>query len=154
MNDSNRHNDENGLHAPEKLVAALKNIPRERLFVPPAIDRAISSAARQHLEKPAASRKIFSRWLLWPALATTCVALAAIAFVLTSRSPGKPTLAREDLNHDGHVDILDAFALARQLRDGKAAPAGLDLNGDGIVDRRDADIIAAHAVRLEKGNRS
>jgi hypothetical protein len=66
----------------------------------------------------------------------------------------EPTLAREDLNRDGRVDILDAFALSRQLRDGKASSTGLDLNGDGVVDERDAEVIAARAVRLEKGDRS
>jgi hypothetical protein len=63
-----------------------------------------------------------------------------------------PTCAREDLNHDGRVDILDAFQLARELRAGKK-PA-VDLNGDGVVDERDADVIATRAVSLEKGGRS
>ena len=62
------------------------------------------------------------------------------------------TFAREDINHDGRVDILDAFQLARELESG-AKPAA-DLNGDGVVDQRDADLIAARAVRLEKGGRS
>ena len=61
---------------------------------------------------------------------------------------------REDLNRDGRVDILDAFQLARQLQSGNDPGAGSDLNSDGEVDRRDVEIIAAQAVRLEKGGRS
>ena len=148
MNARHRHNDENELEAPQKLVAALKNMPRERLFVPPSIDRAVTNAARQHLRRPADSRSIFSRWLLWPALATACIAIAALMFVLTSRVSTRSTFAREDLNRDGRGAILGAFALARQIRDGRTAPGALDLNGDGVVNQRDTEIIAARAVAL------
>jgi hypothetical protein len=67
--------------------------------------------------------------------------------------PGRE-LAREDLNHDGRVDILDAFQLAREAQSGTKADQGRDLNGDGVVDQRDAEFIAAQAVKLEKGGRS
>ena len=153
MNDRNRHNEDNALQAPQKLVTALKALTHDRIFIPPAIDRVIANAARQRLEKPSGARKIFSRWLLWPALATACVAFALLLF-LTSRLSNTSTFAREDLNRDGRVDILDAFALARQIRDGGAAPAALDLNGDGVVNQRDTEIIAARAVALGKGDRS
>jgi hypothetical protein len=49
------------------------------------------------------------------------------------------------------VDVLDAFALARKLRDGAADNPGLDCNSDGVVDRRDVDAVAARAVKLKKG---
>jgi hypothetical protein len=62
--------------------------------------------------------------------------------------------AGEDLNHDGRVDILDAFQLARQLQTGQKPAAGLDLNGDGVVDWRDVEVLATRAVHLEKGGQS
>ena len=63
--------------------------------------------------------------------------------------------AREDVNQDGRVDILDAFQLAREIQSGAALPTALDFNGDGVVDRSDADVIASEAVSLEKkGGRS
>lgn len=102
-----------------------------------------------------------------------------------SESPAEPiapapTLAeREDIDHSGRVDILDAFALARmienqdtriagQRRDargdvGRAAdarpnragiteiPAMFDLNGDGAVDQGDVDAVAMAAVSLKGG---
>ena len=59
-----------------------------------------------------------------------------------------------DLNHDGKVDILDAFALARELRTGVRPTPQMDLNGDGVVDERDVATLAAQAVSLGKGGRS
>ena len=55
-----------------------------------------------------------------------------------------------DLDQSGRVDILDAFALARQL-DSDVVPTHGDFNGDGIVDRADVDAIAMAAVRLPDG---
>jgi hypothetical protein len=71
---------------------------------------------------------------------------------LASRSVAKPpttALAAEDINHDGQVDILDAFALARQIEAGSPTAANLDLNRDGVVNRRDVELVAARAVRLQ-----
>jgi hypothetical protein len=89
-------------------------------------------------------------WLLWPTAATACLAVGLAYFV--SR-PSPQQFAREDLNRDGRVDILDAFQLARQTQAG-ANSAATDLNQDGVTDRRDAELIATHAVRLEKGGKS
>jgi hypothetical protein len=52
------------------------------------------------------------------------------------------------------VDILDAFALARQLKQGGSGNLQLDVNGDGVVDERDVAALAARAVKLERGGRS
>src|SRR5262249_30206563 len=70
--------------------------------------------------------------------------------------PGRQGLAysREDLNRDGKVDILDAFILARKLQGAPVSDRTLDLNGDGLVNQRDVEIIAVHAVSLEKRGRS
>jgi hypothetical protein len=62
--------------------------------------------------------------------------------------------ASEDLNHDGKVDILDAFMLARKLQGGRISDPHLDMNGDGVVDHRDIEAIVAHAVSLANGGRS
>jgi Dockerin type I domain len=144
--------------APPKLVAALKQLQPRRVFVPPAVDDAVLKAARRHLAKTESTRFCgFRRWLLWPGLATACLLLAALGWTITTQvrtAHDQPIFAREDLNHDGRVDILDAFQLARQLESGPKPAAALDLNGDGVVDRRDAKIIAAHAVKMTKGGRS
>src|SRR6185369_1280179 len=55
---------------------------------------------------------------------------------------------REDINRDGRVDVLDAFALARRIETGGTLDPRWDINGDGRVDRADVNVIAARAVNL------
>jgi Dockerin type I domain len=151
-NDSNTRHGGQEPQAPAKLVAALKELPSRRVFVPPAVDEAVLAAARRHLAGPKRSGfSIFRPWLKWPALATACIVLIGLVYFSARQSRLASNFAREDLNHDGKVDILDAFQLARELQGGTKRAAGLDLNGDGVVDQRDVEIIARHAVRLEKG---
>lgn len=150
MHESNQHDSEKDLEAPPRLIAALKEASRRDIFVPPYVDRAILKTARGHLHKPASPSFVFRRWILWPALAAVCVLI--ICVVRLDMTPAQPRYAREDLNHDGKVDILDSFALARELKAGKQLPAAYDINGDGVVDERDVALIAAHAVELKKDN--
>ncbi|MGC3956666.1 MAG: dockerin type I domain-containing protein [Verrucomicrobiota bacterium] len=150
---SNTHRDGEEPKAPTKLVAALKEPPARRVFVPPAVDTAILRAAQQQFAKPQQPlARLLRPWLFWPAVATACLALAGLAY-LASR-PTQQQLAREDLNHDGRVDILDAFQLARETQSGTTPTAASDLNQDGVIDHRDAEFIATHAVKLEKGGKS
>ena len=93
----------------------------------------------------------------WLAAAAAIVLLVAIPQVFKRPAPAPApasAFARWDLNHDGHVDILDAFALARQLKQGGTRNLQLDVNEDGVVDERDVAAIAARAVKLEQGGHS
>jgi hypothetical protein len=148
--DINTRPGEEESQAPRKLVAALKEPSPRRVFVPPTVDEAILRAARQHLAPEPTARR---NWLLWWAMATACLVFIAVGYFL-SRPNAALHFAREDLNRDGHVDVLDAFQLERELESGGKTAAGLDLNDDGVVDRRDVARIAAQAVKLEKGGRS
>jgi hypothetical protein len=154
--DINTRHDGEEPQAPRKLVAALKEPPARRVFVPPAMDRSILDAARKHLAARPAHRAgipgVFWNLRMWPVVASTCLALAGFVYLLTR--PETPGFAREDLNRDGQVDVLDAFQLARGLKSGETSAAASDLNGDGVVDGRDAEVIAVRAVKLEKGGRS
>jgi hypothetical protein len=165
--DPNTRRDDEEPKAPAKLVSALKEPSARRVFVPPATDAAVIRAAQQHLARSPASlaqsdgekagvRGMFTRllrpWLLWPTVATACLALAGLAY-FTSRTLNHQ-FAREDLNRDGSVDILDAFQLAREIQSGAVPATITDLNNDGIVDRRDAEFIATQVVKLEKGGKS
>lgn len=149
MNDNVPPDSEQNLEAPARLVAALKDNARRKMFVPPTVDGAILKAGQLQLrpaEKSSVSR--WPRWVWWPALAGACAIIALIVRMMT------PTqFAREDLNRDGKVDILDSFALARELKNGGSLPAYLDVNGDGVVDERDVNSIASRAVALGKDNR-
>ncbi|MEZ6041932.1 MAG: hypothetical protein R3C20_15630 [Planctomycetaceae bacterium] len=63
----------------------------------------------------------------------------------------------DDIDQDGHIDILDAFALARQIRTNSTNPVETDListrpefdrNHDGVVDQEDVDQLARFIVSL------
>lgn len=148
--DHQRNEDEADLQAPTKLVDSLKRLREPRLFIPATLDETILRPARQRLEK-ARRPAPWLRFLPWLAAATTAIVLA-IAIPRFVAKPGN-SFAKEDLNRDGRVDILDAFALARTLKAGAFANPQLDLNGDGVVDDRDVAVLAAHAVSLQKGGR-
>ena len=152
--DPNTRRDGEKPNAPARLVAALKEPPSRRVFVPPSMDQSILATARRHLTKPSQDRSsLWRSWFVWPAFATAFVVLAGLGYFLTR--PTEPAkFAREDINRDGRVDILDAFQLARETNSGAQPLATHDLNNDGRVDRRDADFIAGQAVQLQKGGKS
>ena len=145
-------NFDDSAEAPAELVRALRDLPQERIFVPRTFDEAVLRAARKHLEGENKRRVGWFRLMPW----AVAVALLALVLLLAEVFTGKlakqraQAFAREDVNHDGRVDILDAFALAKQFRTQSATSARWDLNGDGVVDDRDVAVIAAQAVRLTK----
>ena len=151
MNESNQPDSEQNIEAPAKLVAALRESSRREIFVPPYVDRAVLEAARAQLNpRKKTSAGGFRRWMLWPALVTACAIVVLVVRTLTT----SVQFAREDLNRDGKIDILDSFALARELKSGRSLPKSLDVNGDGVVDERDVTSIATRAVALGKEGRS
>ncbi len=149
MNETVPPDSEQNLEAPSKLVAALKDSAQGKVFVPPAVEGAILKAARTQLRPAAKSNAVsWPRWLLWPALTGVCAMIVLVARMLMPAQ-----FAREDLNRDGKVDILDSFTLAKEIKNGGSLPASLDVNGDGVVDERDVNAIASRAVALGKDNR-
>jgi hypothetical protein len=152
--DENRELETGTTEAPAKLVAALKQAARPRVFIPPTVDQTVLRAANRHLAPPEKPRLAWLRLTPWFAGAAAVLLLFA-TLAPWQRKPGSTDLiALEDLNHDGQVDILDAFALARQLKSGAKPGPQMDMNGDGVVDDRDVALIAAHAVSLQKGGPS
>jgi hypothetical protein len=158
MPDHHQHDPDEALEAPPKLVAALQRLPQEPVFIPPTADEAVLRAARRHLEGPRQARFTWLRFMPWVAAAAAALMLlVALPQFLKQPSPGTgrdPALARGDLNHDGRVDVLDAFALARRLKQGESKNPQPDLNGDGVVDERDVAMLAARAVKLNRGGPS
>ncbi len=156
MNMAENSGDDQGLQAPEKLVAVLQRSRSEPIFVPPAVDETILRAARNHLAPETQARFRWRPFLSWLAAATAVIVAVALHFARFNPStPTNPAaFAKEDINHDGRVDILDAFAVARQLKHGPVSDRRLDVNGDGVVDERDTQMIATEAVKLDKAGRS
>ncbi len=57
-----------------------------------------------------------------------------------------------DIDGNGRVDILDAYAMARGLANESSPPnPAWDINADGTIDQRDIDAVAQSAVRLKGG---
>jgi hypothetical protein len=131
----------------ERFARALRNAEESRrVFVPPALDEAILKQARDHFtSKPEPTKFRFRNWV---ALAGA-TALIAIAIFILPRSKPTATTARHDINRDGQVDILDAFALAKSIESGQSGQAH-DQNDDGKLDDADVRAIASAAVRLDR----
>jgi len=73
---------------------------------------------------------------------------AAAEGMIATTPAAKAVFAREDVNRDNTVDILDAFALARQIEGAQVVPAAYDFNNDGAIDRADVDWVARVSVKL------
>jgi hypothetical protein len=177
MNDCNHQPTNERFEAPPRLVKALAKLPAPPVAVPAKVDEAVLRAARQHLrivkelrdqQQRASWRAALARavevfrgkpkagWRpLLPAAALAGLVLAGMLlwshFQPVQMSSVRATV--EDLNGDGQVDIRDALTLVLKTERRQAQNPALDLNGDGLVDRRDAEIIAAHAVSLDKKER-
>lgn len=136
--------------ATPKLAAALKDLHKARIFVPPAVDEVVLARAREHLEQLPKRQPGWRPLLPWAALAASFVIGAWLVHTLTRPAAPTAIFAREDINRDGRVDILDAFALARQIESGGTLDARWDITGDGRINRADVDAIATRAVNLKR----
>jgi len=135
----------------DNFASDLRSAYEPKRNVPANLDRAIMNEARKHLSKKH-SRLRFARW----AVSAAAAAVVVFAFVHNYDdvrdvdSPGV-AVSIEDIDHNGRVDILDAFVLARSLKSAKAVDQKWDVNADGVVNGKDVDAVAASAVRLKKG---
>ena len=138
------------------LARDLAALGSRRIEVPTDIDDAVMAAARSALSERRRGNIAGRRWARWTAVAAGLALVVWIGSVLTRQPVVQPTALRQlasvpgDLDRSGRVDMLDAFALARQL-DSDVAPTLGDFNGDGRIDRADVDAIAMAAVRLTEG---
>jgi hypothetical protein len=164
MTEHNRQFDDPQPHVSDRLGKDLRALFEPPGAVPAQVDRAILDQASRRLAQP---RRliIHLRWAAGIAAAAAVLVLGVVLFNPQSeiRNPQsiRPALAegRADVDHNGRVDILDAFRLARNIeargpatptRSG-AAELGWDLNSDGRLDKDDVDLVAFAAVRLDRG---
>ncbi|HLY07978.1 MAG TPA: dockerin type I domain-containing protein [Planctomycetota bacterium] len=82
----------------------------------------------------------------WRPLAAAAAVLIGLGAVWVARS-ARPSLPG-DVDRNGRVDIVDAYALAVRLRSGEKMDLIYDVNGDGRVDERDVEEIARRSVSL------
>jgi hypothetical protein len=139
---------------PAALAEALGGL-HPRPAVAPEIDRALLAEARAGFLR----RRRF--WLAARAVGATAAAAAAIVLAVVAvreRRQAAPVAATQgaavvgDLDGSGRVDVLDAFLLARRVRDGTSTRAD-DVTGDGVVDQSDVDRVAGMAVSVGDGGK-
>lgn len=126
-----------------RLAEALRK-SEPAIFVPPSIDDAILKHARQRIQGEHSERPAFPWHVLWR---TIFASLAVIVLLLSVSLRHRKQFAREDINRDGQIDILDAMALAKAV-ESNAAGLEFDQNADRKVDQADINRIAVRAVQL------
>lgn len=164
------HDDEPGLAVSPRFSEDLGKAFGPAGEVPADVDRAVAEAARRHFARR--PRRLW--WLRWTVPATAAAAiLVTVCLWWAGRGPtdhsvqgiASPALrdafyasetmrmeaVRADIDANGRVNILDAFALARHIESAGPVSQTWDINGDGLIDRKDVDTVAFAAVRLSKG---
>ncbi len=137
--------------------------------VPAEVDEAILTAARARI---AARRRAWIVLRRVSIAATAAAAAIGLAVWIGQGGPQSTPSAEmniaaltpadhvaptdpKDIDRNGHINILDAFMLARRLDERLRTTAGRspdwDINGDGVVDQGDVDAVAMAAVSLKGG---
>ena len=161
---------------PVAVAESLRQRFRDRIEIPETVEQAILQDARSHLQqarpvvKPV-RQKPFQKWLLAAvslASAAAVVVTASVSWMATdSHAPtvavsNSADIASEltaadivdskfessDIDQNGAVDILDAFALARHIEDGQHVNTSWDQNQDGELNDQDVELVARIAVML------
>jgi anti-sigma-K factor RskA len=139
------------------LQSELKKLAESQISVPPELDHEILSQAKRSFAHRRRQQMWF--WRIGAGLAAAAVlALAVRLFVPQKVAMAPVALAHPqltqvaDVNHDGTVDILDAYIVARQIARHEPLDPAWDINGDGVVDQKDVDLIAGMAVRVDGGS--
>ncbi len=154
---------------PPAIIDALRDLDGPAVLPDHQRDADVLSGARQYLATAGLSRKRRNLRLFFAGSTGGAIAAAAmIAFVLFIGNPAQekspsadlPSVAMNnekarparggDLDANGSVDILDAYALAKHVEAGGSAKA-YDYNSDGRIDQQDIDWIASKAVTLNPG---
>lgn len=158
---------------PPAIIDALRELDGPAVLPDPQRDADVLSGARQHLTGVAqVERKRRNLRLFFASGAGGAIAAAAMVAVvvfignpasneapladmaaMTAQEPSTQPALPGDFDQDGSVDILDAYALAKQIEQG-LPDNDFDLNADGQIDQRDIDWIANQAVALNTGERS
>ena len=109
-----------------------------------------AAAIRKRATKPLPRSASGRRWAIAAAI---LLALGAITWRFAEQRQPAHTMVGTvavagDIDGDGRLDILDAFALARHLETRADLDARDDINHDGHVDQDDVAALARAAVAL------
>ena len=147
------------LEGAKRLTEGLKALYGVDLQIPGDVDGAIGEMAKQHFAAKKSRRG--AAW--WGGVATAAAAVLLVVLYApqflpkAEQSPPVATEAPEsasvhgDVDGSGEVDILDAFALARMIREKPTESTTWDMTNDGLVDEGDVNAVAMVAVKLRQG---
>lgn len=160
---------------PQEVVAALRQRNGPKTNIPDSLNEAILADALQHLSGisrriPPEARPRRIRWVAWSA---GTLAAAMLLFALLPEPPNAPRssagissdamptqtasvpvavaateLTTRDIDGNGQINILDAFALARTMNAGHLDGLRWDQNDDGHLNQADVNLVALTAVTL------
>ncbi len=142
-----------------QLERDLRQLYDREVPVPQGVDHRILDLARMRLSGRRGRRRWVLRWAVGSAAAAGLLVAVLLLWPYQQgrQEPGEVRQnyagvpLREDIDHNGRVDILDAFAVARDLRDRREPDPRADLNHDGRIDSDDVTLIAQAAVSLSPG---
>ncbi|MCZ6655434.1 MAG: dockerin type I domain-containing protein [Planctomycetota bacterium] len=153
------------LQAPPAFARDLKALYTSLSAIPPATDEAILT----HTQRRSVGRRrtrLLLRWAVPPAAAAAVIMWVVFNPFTAPDVENSPfgeaagmvatrqLTDHRDIDGNGRVNILDALALARNIKDNRVADRMWDFNGDGLIDRKDVDTVAQSAVSLNKGTSS
>lgn len=150
MSKQQQRSDRRGeLWAPRALGEDISKLYESPIAVPPEVDDKIAEAADAHCEAVRARRRI-RRWGLAAAVAAACFLVVWVYDTArgpkTQPAPRAPIAGVRDIDRNGRVDILDAFALARSIKQGHHLDPTWDVNQDGTINQDDVDAVARLGV--------
>jgi len=114
--------------------------------VPPDLSARLLASAKASYALRLRRRRI----VRWSALIGSAAAIIVLSLLLLipNHSSTQHLAQIGDVNHDGRVDILDAYVVAKAISTGSKLDQAWDVNHDGVVDQKDVDWIAAAAVNV------
>jgi len=141
---------------PPRLRDAIARMHRVEVPVPVELDQTILADAKRSFLGRRRAWMLIGRLSI--GIATAALVAIAVRVFVAAPSSHPPTAMVQppklyqiaDVNHDGRVDILDAYIVARTIARHEPLDPAWDINGDGVVDQKDVDLIATLAVRAAR----
>ena len=155
--DSENEHDGEELVLPERLAGELAELYSPQIDVPADVDEAVLAGAADRLGRMRHRPAIIGRIVPYAAAAAVLVAVGV--WLIMQHQAGGPSgtpqaaIQPADVDRNGRVDILDAFALARHVEAGTTGKGAWDFDGDGAVGSADVDVVALRAVALKPATR-
>ena len=144
------------LDLPPRLRDAIARMHESVVPVPTELDDSILADAKRSFHHRRRAWMVIGRFSI--GIATAALVAIALRVLMAAPSSHPPTAMVQpprlyqiaDVNHDGRVDILDAYIVARKIAHHEPLDPAWDINGDGVVDQKDVDLIATLAVQATR----